>query len=178
MARRRGFSQGRHQVATRRNLTWDQGPGQTTATVFSSSTTAVIGSGISPTVGTLTIRRIRGVLEFLQITGAGTGEGFHYAAGIGVASQDAFLAGVAALPNPLDDMTWGWMWHHIGNVRMVTATIADGVNGSSVHERVEIDGKAMRILGENDIVFMSVQAIEAGTATMDVFGNTRLLFAS
>jgi len=179
MARPRGLSRGqRPDLATRRNLQWTEGPGGNTVTTITTSSTTILGAGLLAIADVFTIRRLHGFLTLqLNVVGA-VGDGFHYAIGYGVVTQDAFAVGVSAMPNPLDDIDWGWMWHRLGAVHAITATIADGVNAAGVQERIQVDGEAMRVLGSNDVVFCSIQTQEAGTSELDVFMDSRLLLAS
>ncbi len=89
-------------------MAWDAGPGgDDIATLdevaFTTSTTAILGSGITPTVDRFTIVRIRGLIAFnLTAATAGT-DGYNFMCGIGTCTSDAFAVGVTALPNPFDD---------------------------------------------------------------------------
>ncbi len=144
-------------------------------TAFSATAYQLIGAAITPTVNQFTIVRIRGQLVFWLNTASAIREGYQLRAGIGVATLDAFTAGAASVPNPFSDQEWpGWMWQ--GSLDLRTAIGALAVGDPSVNPMVlEIDVKAMRILRQNEVVFMGVEATESGAATMDVRGTTRML---
>ena len=177
-ARRR--SQGGFARAPRRLTSWGLGPGQDSVgsadvTAFASTTTQLIGSGITPTIPNLTIVRIRGRMEFLLTAADAIRSGFGAVIGIGIATADAFAAGVASVPNPLDDADWpGWLWWNHVDIRTSVAAlaVADPTPNPVV---VDIDTKAMRKFRLNEVCFMSVQVGETGTSTMDVRGVTRIL---
>ena len=81
------------------------------------------------------------------LTAAAAGDGFFGAVGIGIVTNQAFVAGVTSMPEPFDEVNWdGWMWHFFFDIRSVTATIGDGVNAASVSQLLTIDSKAMRKL--------------------------------
>ena len=105
---------------------------------------------------------------------AGVGEGFHLAIGIGIVSSQAFSIGATAIPGPLSEMEWGgWMYHRILDLHAVTATIGDNNFSNTVWE--EIDSKAMRKISSNEVLVAMVEAVEVGTASMDIYFDTRVL---
>ena len=170
----RGFSRGAR--APRRKVFWNEGPGGSTVTSFASSTTSILGAGVTAISVGLTVVRIHGMLScYLGTTSAGV-RGFHCVFGMGIVSNDAFAVGVTAVPNPADDMDWpGWMVHRIFDVQSLTATIADGSNAVSAVGLIEIDNKSMRKLGLNETLFGSLQVVENGTEGLEVFFETRIL---
>ena len=175
MARsRRGFSQGH--TRPRRTTEWGFGPGGNTVQIFSASGEAILGSGISADEE-VTIVRLRGLLScYLTTTVAGVNEGFHGAVGIGICTEDAFGVGTTAMPDPLADLAWdGWMWHSFFDIHANTSTLSDGVNAVSASQRIEVDSKAMRRLMESDVLFAKVEVVEAGTASMGLFFESRVL---
>ncbi len=170
-----GFARG-----PRRLTSWSIGPGHDgllsgDVTAFSTSTAQIIGAGVIPVIPALTIVRIHGSL-LLSLTAADAQRsGFQFVAGIGVASLDAFTAGAASLPDPFDDTDWpGWMWQFSADLRTAVGAIA--VGDPSVNPmRVVVESKSMRKLRINEVLFLSVQAGETGTSTMDVRAYTRVL---
>ena len=158
----------------RRTTVWSQGPGSQTATTFASSTTSVLGLG-QTSGGGVTVVRLRGRISCVLETTSAAARGFHCALGIGIASADAFAAGVASLPNPFDDIDWSWWYHSIFDVQSVTATIADGVNAVGAFYTAEVDSKAMRKIAPNETIFASLQVLESGTESMDVLFDSRML---
>ncbi len=173
---RRGFGLGHRRIST-----WVLGPGgddiaSLDKTAFSTSTTAVIGSGVAPAGAPFTIVRIRGHLSVSLTTAAAAEGGFNWVAGIGIATEDAFTdIGVTALANPFDDTDWpGWLWQASGTIASQVGALAVG-DPTENPVMVPVDSKAMRKIGINEVVFLSVQAGEAGTAVMSVAAYTRML---
>ena len=169
-----------NQVRTRsprRKTSWEFGPGGTTANSFSSSTTAILGGGVAAAENGLTLVRLRGSLQAFLKTSDQANGGFHCVMGIGVASSDAFVIGVTALPNPADDPSWpGWLYWRVFDVHTFDATIASSFGPAGLAAiQFEVDSKAMRKLGINETIFASVQTIEAGAATMSIFFESRTL---
>jgi len=167
----RGFRQDRLR-APRRLTGWDEGPGGTALTTISDSLATILGSGFSFLLDGLTIVRIRGSIQVFLTSGAAN-SGFHCALGMGVVSLDAFTVGITAVPDPIADMQWGgWMYHRFFDVHSSAAFSAtDGAN----KVQFEIDSKAMRKVGQNDLLFLSLEAVESGTAVMSVCAETRIL---
>ncbi len=174
MARPRGFPRGR----SRRLTDWDQGPGSQVVTAITSTTAVILGAGIGPTLETLTIVRLRGALQAFLTSGDSINSGFHCALGIGVVTVDAFtVGGVASVPHPLDDMSWGgWLYHRIFDLHNATSTITDNlVNGLGVLS-FEVDSKAMRKVRVNDLVFAVIQTVEDPASGMSIFFDSRILW--
>ena len=61
---------------------------------------------------------------------------------LGLVSTDAFLLGSTALPEPLDDADYPWMFWRSVVLESFLAAGAEG-EGSSVY-RIDVDSKAMR----------------------------------
>ncbi len=157
---------------SQRTTLWNQGPGSQTSTSFSSSTTSVLGLG-QTALGGVTLVRLRGNMQALLNLGGG-GEGFHCAIGLGVVTNDAFsVGGVTSLPNPFDDIDWTWWYHRIFDVHSRSSFNSADPGGLF---NLDIDSKAMRKMKPNETVFASLQVIESGTASMDVYFDTRMLF--
>ena len=103
MAGRRGFSRGRlHSAGLSRD--WDKGPGGSGVTSLTATGSAIMGSGIFASGGEQTVIRTRGLFTaFLRGVGAGDGDGFHGAVGIGKTTRTSFVdVGVTAIPTPLE----------------------------------------------------------------------------
>ena len=165
----------RFRVRSQRRSIWNAGPGDTSQTTITATTTTVLGLGQS-SLGGNTIVRIRGWLRALVTASSVGGAGFDCAVGIGISSTDAFVdVGVTALPNPFDDLGWPWIYHRMFSVLATTATIADGSNAAGIYHQFDIDSKAMRKMGPNETIWMSLQTVERGTATMLVGAFSRML---
>ena len=170
----RGLNRGSVVRSQRRETAWNEGPGGVTAQAFSATGTILLGSGITPLAPGLTLVRLRGNVEVVLEAAANIGEGMAGALGIGIISADAFGIGVTAAPNPLDDQDWGgWLYHRHWSLHATTATIADGVNTGRMDW--EVDSKAMRKFGLNEVIFASMQVTEIGASQVEVFFDSRVL---
>ncbi len=170
---RRGRFQGQ-QTRVRRLTDWGFGVDMLNASLTASG--KLLGT-TSLTVGAMqTIVRIRGLIS-LGIEAAGAiSQGFAGAAGIALVNSDAFAAGTGSIPGPQSDANWdNWMWHSYFDVRTITATIADGVNAQAVHQRIEIDSKAMRKWDPAETLVLMVEATETGVSSLRVNCDTRIL---
>jgi len=147
LPRQRGFAPARHQAGSRRVTQWVLGPGADDQLTFdailvSSSVTEIFGSGVEA-LEKFTIVRLRGFLNVVLLTTDITGGGFNWTAGIGIVSADAFSTGVAAMPDPFDDIDWpGWLW-----VQMGAAISPVAAAGRENNFTFPIDSKSMRKLG-------------------------------
>ena len=173
MARRRGFSS----IPTRsaRSTAWAVGPAEADGAL---SATGAEGwsSGVVTTLSKVTIVRIRGFVHSFLNSGDAIGSGFFGAWGIGLATSAAFSAGIASLPTPLTEEDWdGWIWHSYFDCRTVTATIADGVNGSAVSYLKEIDSKAMRKFDNDMTLFGATEVVESANAGLETQAQCRML---
>ena len=171
MAGRRRFHQG---MTARRKTGWEDGPGVLTTSIpISANTAFIVGSGQEFLFDGDTVVRIRGSM-LLQLTNVtASGDGFVGAVGIGIVSTPAFAVGATAVPTPITESEWdGWMWHQFLNVTG-SADLTD--QGPALGQRVEIDSKAMRKVGTEQVIYMAVELTETGTAVAEFVANTRML---
>ena len=171
---RRGFQS----RAPRRIVDWGLGPAVAVES-FTVASTSIWTLGTTPSQN-LTVVRTRGIAHVILTAAAAIGDGFNGAFGIYMMTEDAFAAGDASALDPVDDANSDmWLWHHYFSVKAVTGTISDGVNAASCSHRIEIDSKAMRKNFDPERVMVGVtQVVEQGTATMEIFAETRQLFKS
>jgi len=172
MARRSGFSPRRTSSGVARD--WGQGPGGSNPTAVSATGQTILGAGISTTGSELTLLRTRGILSWVMTGPPGSdGDGYFGAVGIGVVSEQAFVAGVASIPSPVDESQWnGWLWHQYMEIHATDISLGTG----GLFHRVEVDSKAMRKF-DASVVLVAVQEVtEIGAASMNVFFDTRILF--
>jgi len=163
-------------VTSRRKTAWDAGTGGTASTPVNSSAAAFIGSGLNVLVDGITAVRIRGYLKMELHVVSGILSGFSGAFGIGKTSLAAFTAGIASVPTPITEQGQeNWLYWQPFNVNAISATIADGVNANAVVFETVIDSKAMRKMDVGDVLYAAIETVEVGTATMDVWHDSRIL---
>ena len=173
MAQRRGFSQAVRK-APRRLTNWGMGPGGTAVVTRSSTGSAILGSGV--TFGAAgTVIRTRGHFSAALISFSASGDGFHGAIGVGVASSAAFDTGLAALPTPITEANWdGWLYHSFWDMHGQLAAGATAL-GDTQNFNLIVDSKAMRKVSDAMTLFAMVEVVEIGTAVVDLFFDSRLL---
>ena len=142
-------------------------------TAITASGSGFLGSGVSMVLEGLTIVRIRGELLVTLDSVSGAGSSLTGAFGIGLATAEAFAAGIASVPTPVSDDDWnGWMWHQHFAVRSAAGTllglIAEGA-------RYQIDSKAMRKTKDSDVLFAAFEATEVVEAAVNVYLDSRML---
>jgi len=174
MAHSRGSHRGMRS-GPRRQTSWETGvPLLTTSVPFTADISAILGTGVSPTVDGLTLVRTRGEVLLALTSAAAAGNAFVGAIGIGLASEQAFAVGATAVPLPVSEAgAESWIWHEWFSVVAFSAT---DFGGAAQTQRMVIDSKAMRRVEENMIIYMAIEATETGTAGLEVSANTRLLF--
>jgi len=146
-------------------------------TQLTATTVALLGSGSEAQLDGLTIARIRGVLEIQMGAADLTTSGFIGAVGIGIASQNAFGIGVTATMDPVADADWdGWMFHKFFSIHgQVVAAASEGDETSPNRHMIDLDTKAMRKITEGDTIYAAVEVTEVGTATLNVWLDSRVL---
>ena len=158
----------------RRSMLWSEGPRVVAVSSFSAAGKTAWNIGQN-SGGGVTIVRIRGgFTAWLELVTA-LGDGFSsVAAGIGIVSADAFAVGSTAMPGPLSDPEWDWMWiNYFG--AMVGSTVTEEFKGLAAVRQV-IDTKAMRKVQPNEVVFGMVESeVEIGAATVTFAAATRML---
>ena len=149
--RRRTFPAG-----ARRKTTW-VGPADQGFVVVAANTQVIISSFTPGTQGLPqpTVIRSRGIVSvvFDDLTADRTVVG---AWGIGVVSQEAFIAGQAAIPGPWSEAGWdGWLaWGTFGNaLEFVTGT------GSLLSSTTEVvDSKGMRKVTDGEVIVLMAES--------------------
>jgi len=165
--------------APRRLTVWGDGPGaDDLATLdvltFSASTNGIVGVGREALIP-FTITRIRGFLDLMLTAATTAGDGFHWAAGIGIVSAEAFSIGITAVPKPFADKEWpGWLWFQMGTI-MSPIVLGNVTSGPQQVLQIPIDSRAMRKIAPNEVVTLIVEFAEHGAAVCEIRGATRML---
>jgi len=123
----------------------------------------------------LTILRTRGRV-ICQLDAAAADERATVAVGLILVGDEAFSAGVGALPKPFEQGGALWLWFDYLQVTSLSEGAA--VPTDFLVDRVVIDSKAMRKVRSNDsLVFMAeiVESTDAG-GSLDIDYAARLLF--
>ena len=168
---RSGFSRPR----SRRKTAWALGPGSSVSDTVAVSGKEILGAGLQATTEELTLVRVRGSFQAYLRAVAAISDGFHCAIGIGIVTVEAFDVGITAIPGPLTEMSWdGWLYHRFFDLHSAVSSFDQTAPMGSVD--IEVDSKAMRKIGSDQIIVAMLEVVEAGTATMTVFFDTRVLF--
>ena len=126
-----------------------------------------------------TVLRIRGELIYqMQATGIAIGDQARVGFGLGIVSQDAFALGATALPDPLGDVSFPWLFWNETNFASELAA-ATNTAGSAVR-RLVVDTKAMRKLKPEEALVAIYQYDDiTGTPGVDVHqGQLRTLIGT
>ena len=161
--------------ASRRKVSWGIGPsGQIVA--ISTSSVNLFPSGAEAQLSDMTITRFRGSLLLTMNNDEVANEGFDWAFGVAVVSQNAFGVGITAIPAPLTDIAWdGWFVHEQGTI--VQPEAVPNFSSDALVERRPLDSKAMRKINETDTIVAVLETSEIGDGTtMSAFLRTRMLF--
>ena len=108
------------------------------------------------------------------LTAAALAEGFTWAFGMTIISENAFNVGITAMPDPLVDIAWdGWFVHETGILLATDSTPAE--NAQNASQTIVIDSKAMRKQHNTDVTVAVLGVTEVGTCTMQASLITRVL---
>ncbi len=146
------------------------GAGITTKTVVGTTAIGVI------TLETLTLIRTRGDL-LLQFDPASIADILQVGIGLGIVSADAFqVGGSTAIPGPLTDPEWDWVYHRLVSFGPAVAA-AQTETALPQHFREAVDSKAMRKMKANQAaVRVAESVVLSGGGNVDVFVQARHLF--
>ncbi len=143
--------------------------------VISTTATVLGGVGQEFLIDGITLVRTRGTLMAYLLTAGAASEGFACSFGIGIANVDAFTAGIVSLMTPFTNMDWdGWLYHVNFGLYSLDGSPTTEI-GVSVGFREQVDSKAMRKVGINEVVYCALETVEAGTCTMNWFYQGRQL---
>ncbi len=173
MPSRRGLTRTVIGRSPRRLTAWGDGPGGTTSTQVNSSATRILGSGVALTTeDRVTLVRLRGHLVANVASATAAGDGVVGAFGIALVTSDAFAVGVSAVPDPLTEAEFQWLYYTKVSWRVPapSADIRDGYDRTIV-----IDNKAMRKWRDGMTMVGILETVLIGTADVRVDFDTRLL---
>ncbi len=96
--------------------------------------------------------------------------------GIGLVSSDAAAVGFTALPDPLDEPGYDWLWWYSTFLFNMNITTENVVPDGSFYSRIPIQSKAMRKLKPNmTLVLVQQYLSESGSPTVGTAGQFRCL---
>ena len=100
--------------------------------------------------------------------------------GLGIVSGDAATLGSTAMPDPIGDPDYPWLWwhvHHFFSPFVVDGTGSDGYGVGVV--RIPLDTKAMRKVKPEQGLVLVVQYVDVtGTPALRAGGDVRCLLAT
>ena len=159
----------------RRQVSWVIGPEGLIAAI-SAPTNNIFPTGTIAIESGLTLVRTRGELLVYLVTAGGANiEGFRWAFGMCIVTENAAGIGVTAVPGPITDIAWdGWFVYETGQVATQGGTLDQGSLTSAV--RIPIDSKAMRKFKESDVVLGVLEVFEQGAdSVMAAHLSSRML---
>ena len=157
----------------RRKTSWAGGPGQTGITTVSASSIVTYDSSPEFEDGE-TFIRIRGSLSAYLTVATSAADGFHFAFGIALFTEQALVAGLTALQRPISDQSWeGWIYHRFFDIHGSSAGDVSSNSTSIVNH--EVDSKAMRKTGSDMFLVAIMELVEAGVATAKFNFQSRIL---
>ena len=122
---------------------------------------------------TPTLIRTRGRLTGFTDTSSTPGAFGVVGLGMIVVTASAAAVGVTAIPTPLTDLGSDWLWWD----SMTLGADAGDVIGSEITiDRLSIDSKAMRKIGNNQVVLLVAELLTCeGTLVVNLCGSQRFL---
>ena len=135
--------------------------------VLAQGATQVLGTGVAlEFLQRVTLARLRGNAVVHMDPGA-AGDSMVVGLGAVLVSDDAFTAGSASVPSPLDDADYSWIYHQLFVLGpAISATEVSELGLQNV--RVEIDSKAQRKCVPGQVLtFVWDAVIIAGSPTYD-----------
>jgi len=162
--------------ASRRAVSWSNGPGGVLSGIVNSSSN-LFPIAVQALLDDLTLVRTRGdLLVYLTVAGGAANEGFEWAFGICNVTENAAGIGVTAVPDPIADVSWdGWFVYEKGRIVSRATTLVESDNVVNC-QRVRIDSKAMRKIHDTDVLVAVIATTEAGEgAAMSAGLTTRVL---
>jgi len=169
-------ARGRTAPRTRRKTFWDGQVFTLEPTTGVRNAVTIIAEAVLENVPNATLVRMRGnglvMVEAIGAAGASAVVGM----GIIAVNGNAFAAGAASLPSPVNDVGTSWIWQDWYPLHVNNALETSGLLGTQAL-RFQIDNKAMRKMSVNEVLVMVVENfVISGTMTVTVQGAVRILF--
>ena len=163
----------------RQRVEWTGGHSADFTTLGANSVTALGSSIITllaiDSMTSPTLVRVRGELVVAATGGTANGD-VVIGSGIAVVNRRASIVGSSALPRPISDMDYSWLWHSM--IFLKTLSTAAQIVPTVGIVRKEIDSRAMRkiLSKEEELAYCFETQNDAGNATVEFAIQTRLLF--
>ncbi len=147
---------GRFSSGPKRSMFWEGALVDLSNATGVNTVATVIAEANFEEVPNPTIVRIRGYVN-LRATVVGAGDArTQIRMGIIVVTAKAFAAGVASIPVPGTDIGSDWMWWDTRTLVTESATPSEDT-GIGLNRSVEVDNKAMRKVGLNQLLVFVVE---------------------
>ena len=171
MAHRRVFQR----AAARRKTNWEGAAIDMTCPSSGSIFQSIILEDVLENIPSPTIVRIRGRILVRETTaGAATTRGT-IAIGIKLATASAIVAGIGSIEDPLTGIGSDWIWWDTLGLSALDSGLGD-TNSDVTFERIVIDSKAMRKVGNNmGLVIVAQHTAFVSTQTVQITGGVRIL---
>ena len=163
MAARRTFAP----RGTRRLLQWTNvlTDASTLGLASGKSVGALSATGVT-FAETLTLVRSRGS-AIVHFDPTAAGDVVQFGLGLGVFTVDAFTVGATAMPGPITDAGWDWVYYKVLNLGP-SFTATEDSDGLIQNWQIEVDSKAMRKLKDNSALgWIAEMAVLSGGGTVD-----------
>ena len=177
MARR---PRGRAYVGRRRQrVEWSGGFASEMVGVGANSLSAITSSvGLQNALDSMTsptLVRVRGEILVMHSGGGSVNDDVLVGVGKAVVSRRAALIGITAMPRPITDLNFSWLWHGWAMLRQVLSTENMGAVVGAV--RFTVDSRAMRkiLSDEEELVTCLETRNAAGSAGVLWAPNERVL---
>ncbi len=162
--------------ATKRSMFWEGAQVNFSLATGLTSATAIVSESTLENIPEPTLIRVRGQVSQGVSAQSGTPATALISYGLIVVTAKAFAAGAASLPAAGTDIGSDWLWHSQVPVIARSAVGVEVATGPR-ESRFEIDNKAMRKIGNNQLLVLIVENVAlTSTLTVLVTAGFRVLF--
>ncbi len=158
----------------RRQADWSSVLVRTRVTGLASTQSLGAVSVGSEALERFTTVRLRGN-AYVHLDPGAVGDSMVVGLGLVIVSADAFAAGAASMPSPIDDLDWAFLWHQLF---ILGPSIGSTEGDQSLDQimRVVIDAKAQRKNTPGEVLaFIWDAVIDSGAPTADGYAAVREL---